>query len=112
MIVPSTLHEIVADYAPRSKTLFRVGVVGSYARNEACENSDVDLVFDTGGKLIDEAVLSAGLGIKSVLKDQFNTETDIINYATILHKQSNADTLETRGYELMMADLKWIWSRA
>jgi len=113
LIASTTLHEIIADFAPESKTLLRVGVVGSYARDEACAKSDIDIVFDTGGKLIDEAVLSAGIGIKCVLKDQFNTETDIINYATIIKRQTETGVLPalTRGYELMLADLKWIWNR-
>ena len=115
MVKPVTLYEIVADYAPSSNTLQRVGLVGSYARGDAEEKSDVDLVFDTGGSLIDEAVLSAGMGIRWVLKNQFDTDTDIISYEAMVRKTNKPTirqhSIETRGYELMLKDLKWIWRR-
>ena len=114
MVKPSTLYEIIADYAPTSQTLLRVGLVGSYAREEAGDKSDVDLVFDTGDTLSQEAILSAGLGIRGGLRNQFNINTDIINYNTIIKKvsQPGQHPIEARGYELMLEDLKWIWRRA
>jgi len=114
LISTATLHEIISDYAPKSETLIRVGIVGSYARETAHANSDIDLVFDTGGKLVDEAIISAGTGIRSVLRDQFNTKTDIINYNTILTRLNNNNDespITIQGYKLMLADLKWIWSK-
>ena len=113
MLNHKILNEIIADHAPMSATLQRVGLVGSRARDDFKKNSDVDLVFDTGDKLIDEAVLSAGLLIKSIIRDQFSTGVDIINYNTILIKANEKTETEliTLGYSLMLKDLKWIWSK-
>jgi predicted nucleotidyltransferase len=112
MIAPSILQEIISDYAPKSETLLRVGVVGSYARESFTENSDIDLVFDTGHKLIDEAIMSVGLKIKSILRDQFKLNTDIINYDTITKRINKSHPpVSANGYNLMLSDLKWIWSK-
>ena len=114
MLTISTINRIVNDIAPTSATLTRVGIIGSYATGENTSESDVDLVFDTGGKLIDEAVMTAGLQIKAILSDQFNTQTDIVNYHTILNKCNNdkcCHHLETLGYKHMLESLIWIWRK-
>ena len=114
MVKSSILFEIIEDHAPKSQTLLRVGLVGSYARETATAKSDIDLVFDTGGKLIDEAILSAGVGIRSVLINQFNIKTDIVNYDTILRRTSenNSPDIVKQGYENMLNDVKWIWRKS
>ena len=114
MIPLSTLQEIIDDVAPISQTLMQVGLVGSYANNTATSKSDVDLVFVTNHKLIDEAALSAGFMIKKILSDQFNIDTDIINYNTILKRvdePKNLHPLEIDGYKKMLKDVKWLWRR-
>ena len=65
-------------------------LVGSYANRTATPHSDIDLVFDTNHKLIDEAVLATGLSIKKILQDQFNLSTHIINYHTIQTKKPSS----------------------
>ena len=110
---PKILHEIINDIAPESTTLRRVGVVGSFARGTSGEHSDIDLVFDSGHNLIDEAILSAGIKIRKILQDQFGMRTDIINYHTIVRKVSDgtARSPELAGYKQMLDDLQWIWAR-
>jgi len=110
---PEILYEIVADIAPISTTLERVGLVGSYANGTSNEHSDIDLVFDSGNKLIDEAVLSAGIKIRNILQDQFGLRTDIVNYHTIVRKNLDGvgHSLELAGYKKMLEDLQWIWRR-
>jgi len=109
------LIEIINDSAPLSATLRRVGIVGSYARGSETNDSDVDLVFDVNGVLIDEAVLSAGLKIKSILGNQFQKEIDIINYDTILNRtngeNSGLHALEIEGYMKMRDEIRWLWRK-
>ncbi len=117
------LKRIIQDTAPKSKTLKRVGLVGSFARNDFTEYSDIDLVFDTGSERIDEAVLSTGLKIKKIVKDQFGRELDVIPFLTILKKNEEMDSLNQKdqsdstlvecfflkGYQKMKNDLIWLW---
>jgi len=115
MLSLTILTEIIHDTAPTSETLKQVGIVGSYANNNASPKSDVDLVFNTDNNLIDEAILSAGLTIKKILADQFNIDTDIINYNTILkrvNEPNDLHILEINGYKKMLQDLKWLWRRS
>ena len=114
MLSLSILGRIISDTAPTSTTLQRVGIVGSYAIGNHTEASDVDLVFDTGSKLIDEAIMSAGMQIKSILGNQFSKSVDIINYNTILLKcdrDADIHCLELFGYKHMLECLQWIWRR-
>ena len=114
MLSLSILGQIISDTAPASTTLQRVGIVGSYARGTHTETSDIDLVFDTGSKLIDEAIMSAGIQIKTILGNQFNKAVDIINYNTIIircEKNSGIHFLESFGYRHMLENLKWVWRR-
>ena len=114
MLSLSVLGQIISDTAPASTTLQRVGIVGSYATGTHTETSDVDLVFDTGSKLIDEAIMSTGIQIKAILGNQFNKAVDIINYNTIIIKcENNAciHNLELFGYKHMLDCLRWVWRR-
>jgi len=112
VLTKSVLQEIIKDVAPNSVTLKRVGLVGSFSRDDFTDKSDVDLVFDTGEKIIDEAVLSAGLKIRSIISNQFDCDVDIINYATIILRANEENsTYCVEGYRKMLEDLKWIWRR-
>ena len=112
VLTKSVLQEIINDVAPNSVTLKRVGLVGSFSRDDFTDKSDVDLVFDTGEKMIDEAVLSAGLKIRSIISNQFDCDVDIINYATIILRANEENsTYCVEGYRKMLEDLKWIWRR-
>ena len=112
VLTKSVLQEIIKDVAPNSVTLKRVGLVGSFSRDDFTDKSDVDLVFDTGEKMIDEAVLSAGLKIRSIISNQFDCDVDIINYATIILRANEENsTYCVEGYRKMLEDLKWIWRR-
>lgn len=103
-----TLVRIAQDIAPQSTTLLRVGIVGSYARGDNTEYSDVDLVFQTSTGDLDEAC-DIGMRIKRILYDQFMKKADIINYDTILYKSQNDDP--TGGYAQMLKDIKLLWER-
>lgn len=112
MLNIDTLSEIISDTAIESETLYRVGLVGSFARGDFTISSDVDLVFDTDNKLIDEAIMTAGLKIRSIIYDQFRKKTDIINYYTILkYKEYNDSNVCTEGYKKMLEDIIWLWRK-
>jgi len=112
VLTKSVLQEIIKDVAPNSVTLKRVGLVGSFSRDDFTDKSDVDLVFDTGEKIIDEAVLSAGLKIRSIISNQFDCDIDIINYATIILRANEENSIYcVEGYRKMLEDLKWVWRR-
>jgi predicted nucleotidyltransferase len=61
--------EIVSRFGVKRLALF-----GSTARNEACEDSDVDLLVDFAGK----ATFRGYFDLKFHLEDLFGTEVDLV----------------------------------
>lgn len=60
------------------------------------------------------SIPTAGLSIKKILQDQFNLNTDIIHYPTIVKRAtepSNLHPLEIGGYKKMLQELIWIWRK-
>jgi len=110
MVSFDTLLNIISDYAPASQKLTKVGVIGSYARNEQSDISDVDLVFMTPDGNIDEPLATVAMPIRSVLRNQFRVDLDVVNYQTILNRAGSPDGLHFQdGYRSMLRDLRWVW---
>jgi len=72
----------ILHYLSQHKTEFqekydieKIGLFGSYARGEAHEDSDIDIVID-----LKKTTLSALLGIKEDIESYFQTHVDIIQY--------------------------------
>ena len=53
----------------------KIGLFGSYAREEAHEDSDIDIVIN-----LKKTTLSALVGIKEDIESYFQTHVDIIQY--------------------------------
>jgi len=53
----------------------KIGLFGSYARGEAHEGSDIDIVIN-----LKKTTLSALVGIKEDIESYFQTQVDIIQY--------------------------------
>lgn len=74
--------EEILSYLKKNKEIFfddyqlvRLGLFGSFARGEASENSDIDLLIEF---LPDTENLSEKkLKLKSTIKEQFNREVDL-----------------------------------
>jgi predicted nucleotidyltransferase len=111
-LTAATLRRIVGDHAPSVHGLRRVGLVGSYAREDYSPASDVDLVFDMDETFSDETFTETGVLLRSIFMDQFRKELDIIRYASIfacLHKPEKLTESQLKGYKKMLEDLVWIW---
>jgi len=72
----------ILHYLAQHKTEFqkkyhieKIGLFGSYARGEAHEDSDIDIVID-----LKKTTLSALVGIKEDIESYFQTHVDIIQY--------------------------------
>ena len=110
MVSLGTLINIISDFAPRSLKLSKVGLIGSYARNEQSSDSDVDMVFMTPDGNIDEPLIAVAMPIRSVLLNQFRVGLDVVNYRTILNRANAASDLYFQdGYKQMLRDLRWVW---
>lgn len=108
----TVLEKIINDYAYKSDTLKRIGIVGNFARGDYNDESDIDLVFDSDNHDISDDILKVGLPIKSILSNQFNRNLDIINYQTILNRKDiESENYIRCGYQKMYEDLIWIWRR-
>jgi len=72
----------ILDYLSKHKKEFqekyaieKIGLFGSYARDEAHKNSDIDIVIN-----LKKTTLSALVGIKEEIESYFQTHVDIIQY--------------------------------
>ena len=106
----SVLEEIIEDYAPLSKTLRRVGLVGSYARGDFTEESDIDLVFDIITDNLDDDTFNVAMMVKNILLNQFRKNVDIIIYNVIVTRMDIvSDFYFKEGHQKMYEDLVWFW---
>jgi len=55
--------------------LIKIGLFGSFARNEATENSDIDLIIEFAPNTL--ALSEKKSALKSILKNQFGREVDL-----------------------------------
>jgi uncharacterized protein len=79
MLTVQQIKDTVTDYF-KDKPVKRVYLFGSYARGDAKENSDVDLLLDLDyGKKIGLEFVRWGL----VLGDKFKTKVDLVPFATV-----------------------------
>lgn len=78
-----TLQEIKERVAPvaRKYELRAVYLFGSYARNDADENSDVDLLIDRDGSRV-RSMLDMG-GLYEELRDSIGKEIDLVTTQTL-----------------------------
>lgn len=81
----------ISDITTVLKTVdlpYRIGVAGSYARNTATETSDIDVVVDTD--MLDIPDIEC---IKSLIKSQFNKDTDVICLQLLREEDEHLDRL-------------------
>lgn len=74
------IRKIVAPIAVRYK-LKAVYIFGSYARGEATEDSDIDLLIDTEGSGLDTLFKLGGL--YAALESAFDCSVDIVTVASL-----------------------------
>lgn len=113
-LTSAVINRIINDIAPTADGLRRVGVVGSYARNDYTISSDVDLVFDMEKGAEDAILASTGARLRAIFMNQFRTNLDVINYNSILQRLDEPEKLtcyQVDGYRQMLIDLIWIWER-
>jgi predicted nucleotidyltransferase len=85
------LKEHKADFASEF-SVRKLGIFGSYARNEAREDSDIDIVVE-----LEKPDLFSLIGIKQSLEESFNTKVDVIrlrnNMNEVLRKRIEKDVI-------------------
>jgi predicted nucleotidyltransferase len=74
--------EIIIEYLRANKSLFldryniiKIGIFGSFSRNEQTENSDIDIIMEMPRGTDD--IFEKKLELKELLKTQFHREIDI-----------------------------------
>jgi hypothetical protein len=89
------LIEFLKEHKDDFETQFSVkklGVFGSYAREEAHEGSDIDIVVELG-----KPDLFSLIGVKQALEDAFDTKVDVIrlrkNMNEVLRKRIEKDVI-------------------
>lgn len=76
MLTQEEILKYLKEYKSLKKDKYhikRLGIFGSYARNEARENSDIDIVVD-----FEEPYLFNQIGIMQELREKFNIKVDVI----------------------------------
>ena len=110
------LENIIKDGILLCPHVKRIGLIGSYARNQQHDNSDVDLILDTDNDLFREALKSFGTYVSDVLDYQFNKRLEIVRYSLAL-KRANEEPASIEnwyyqeGYQQMLKEVRWIYER-
>lgn len=103
-VIKRTLEKISKEIGSE----FRLGIAGSYARNEETENSDLDIVIDGDSMRQD---------IAEYIKHQFQTNVDIL-WVDLLKKEdedldsfclvNNYPVNDDSVYKTVMREVIWI----
>ena len=90
----------IIDFISKNKPFLRkqfhvskIGVFGSYARNEQTSNSDIDLIVDFEENT--ENLFEIKIALKNFFKDRLNTEVDICRGKYIKSRYKNRILNET-----------------
>jgi len=76
MLTKEEILEYLKVYKASKKEQYaikRLGIFGSYARNEASEDSDIDIVVD-----FEKSTMFGLVAIKEDIEDYFNKHVDIV----------------------------------
>ena len=76
MLTQKEILNILKEYKESKKNEYHIrklGIFGSYARNEANENSDIDIVVD-----FEKPDLLNQVGIMQELREKFDKKVDVI----------------------------------
>jgi predicted nucleotidyltransferase len=110
VLTQAIIHRIINDFAPYIHGLRRVGLVGSYARDDYTDSSDVDLVFDLDSTQTDNTLTETVVKLRQIFADQFRKGLDVIKYDSIFkYMDSSVNEYRRKGYQKMLEDLRWIW---
>lgn len=103
---------IVRDCAETTAHILKVGLVGSYARGDFAECSDIDFVFHMDKDFAEDVVLDLGTRLENIFYSQFNKKIDVIIYDNISKSiERTAEPLILKAYKQMEIDLLWLWER-
>lgn len=81
--IRNILNQVLSNFAVEKAILF-----GSYAKNKQTENSDIDLIIDSKGKLLNINFY----GLLEELVEKFNTKIDLIEISE-MKKESDIDKI-------------------
>ena len=81
--IRNILNQVLSNFAVEKAILF-----GSYAKNKQTENSDIDLIIDSKGKLLNINFY----GLLEELVEKFNKRIDLIEISEI-KKESDIDKI-------------------
>ncbi len=81
-------QEDILNYLKNNKDLFykklnitKIGIFGSFSRNEQSENSDIDIIIEM--PVGTEKIFEKKRELKKILKNQFNRDIDICRERSI-----------------------------
>ena len=100
------LSEMIAPVAEKYR-LKAVYVFGSYARGEATDDSDVDILVDRDGSLV-HTLFQMG-GLYDDLENAIQKEIDLVTTQTLEQKRTKANNL--RFVNALLAERKMLYDR-
>ena len=69
------------DFFRKEFKVKRIGIFGSYARGDVCENSDIDIVVE-----LEKPDLFYLIGIKQTVEEAFGSKVDIVRFRENMNK--------------------------
>ena len=112
----SVLNEIIKDGLEQAPPIKRIGLIGSYAREEATHTSDVDLIIDTEPQHFEATLASFGNYVSYVLDSQFNKRLELVplelaQERAVIEPPSIEKWYYRDGYRQMLQEVKWIYEK-
>ena len=110
------IKKIVKDGVELFPSINKVGLIGSYARNEQNKTSDVDLMVDVDDTEFNDMLNVFGNFAYYILDYQFNKKLEIVRYNLAVEcAAKNPDKNEfwyyKNGYRQMLKEVKWLYER-
>jgi len=111
------ITHVVTDAVDLCPGVEAVGLVGSFARGEQKQCSDVDLIVkpSNAGKFQD-ILEGFGMHVRHILDYQFNKRLDIIRYELVLERASRPPSPTEpwfcqETFAKMLKEVKWLYER-
>jgi predicted nucleotidyltransferase len=107
-----TIEEIKNKVSPVAKkhNLAAVYLFGSYARSEATEESDIDLLVNASGSSV-KSLFDFG-GLRNDFEKQFGSDIDIISQDSLTSGTGNRNVLNKLSEQAINAEKELLYVRA
>ena len=117
ILTQAILTHIIEDAVKLNPNIEAVGLVGSFARGEETQASDVDILVKNNEKVKFNTILNDfGEYVRHVLDYQFNKKLDIIRYDLVIERANRVPNNDEpwfcqKSFVKLLDEVKWLYER-